>query len=60
VGHKVQAVLEWPRPRSVCDVRDFLDLAGYYWRFIRHYGAIAEPLTHLLRKAGFKWSNEAE
>jgi hypothetical protein len=57
---KLQAVLEWPRPRSVRDVRGFLGLVGYYRRFIRDYGAIAEPLTRLLHKAGFQWSNEAE
>jgi hypothetical protein len=56
---KVQAVLEWPRPRSVRDVRGFLGLAGYYRRFIKNYGAIAEPLTRLLRKTGFRWSDEA-
>jgi hypothetical protein len=56
---KVQAVLEWPWPRSVRDVRGFLGLAGYYRRFIKNYGAIAEPLTRLLRKTGFRWSDEA-
>jgi hypothetical protein len=56
---KVQAVLEWPRPRSVRDVRGFLGLAGYYRWFIKNYGAIAEPLTRLLRKTGFRWSDEA-
>jgi hypothetical protein len=50
---KVQAVLDWPRPRSVRDVRGFLGLAGYYHRFIKNYGAIAEPLTRLLRKGRF-------
>jgi hypothetical protein len=56
---KVQAVLDWPRPRSVRDVRRFLGLAGYYCRFIKNYGAIAEPLTHLLRKGAFQWSDKA-
>jgi hypothetical protein len=56
---KVQTVLEWPRPRSVRDVRGFLGLAGYYRRFIKNYRAIAEPLTRLLRKTGFRWSDEA-
>jgi hypothetical protein len=56
---KVQAVLDWPRPRSVRDVRRFLGLAGYYRRFIKNYGAIAEPLTHLLRKGAFQWSDKA-
>jgi hypothetical protein len=51
---KVQAVLEWPRPRSVRDVYGFLGLAGYYRRFIKNYRAITEPLTRLLRKTGFR------
>jgi hypothetical protein len=31
-------------------VRAFLSLAGYYRRFIKDFGAIAKPLTKLLRK----------
>jgi hypothetical protein len=56
---KVQAILDWPRPRSVRDVRRFLGLASYYHRFIKNYGAIAEPLTRLLRKGAFQWSDKA-
>jgi hypothetical protein len=57
---KVQAVLEWPRPKSVRAVRGFLGLAGYYRRFIRDFGVIAAPLTSLLRKEGFCWDDDAE
>jgi hypothetical protein len=58
--HKVQAVINWPMPRTVHAVQVFLGLARYYRRFIRDYSAIMEPLTWLLRKEGFKWSLEAE
>jgi hypothetical protein len=55
---KVQAVLDWPRPQLVRDVRGFQGLTSYYRRFIKNYGAIAEPLTRLLRKGVFQWLDE--
>jgi len=57
---KVEAVLSWPIPASARAVRGFLGLAGYYRRFIRDYGAIAAPLTALLKKDGFHWNEDAE
>ncbi|WVZ97605.1 hypothetical protein U9M48_043125 [Paspalum notatum var. saurae] len=56
---KVQAVLSWPVPKTVREVRGFLGLAGYYRRFIKYYGTITAPLTKLLRKEGFRWTPEA-
>jgi hypothetical protein len=57
---KVRAVLDWPLPQSVCAVRAFLGLVRYYRRFLKNYGAIAMPLTALLKKDAFKWSAEVE
>ena len=56
---KVQAVLDWPVPKSARAVCGFLGLAGYYRRFIRDFGVIAAPLTALL-KEGFWWNDDAE
>ena len=56
---KVEAVASWPEPRSARGVRGFLGLAGYYRKFIRDFGAIAAPLTRLLRKEAFAWTAEA-
>ena len=42
---KVKAVLEWPRPTNVMEIRSFLGLAGYYRRFVEGFSKIAVPLT---------------
>ena len=56
---KVQAVKEWPVPKSVKAVRSFLGLTGYYRRFVKDYAKVASPLIALTQKAAvFKWGAE--
>jgi hypothetical protein len=47
---KVEAVLSWPIPNNAKDLRSFLDLAGYYRKFVKHFAIIARPLHNLLKK----------
>ncbi|CAM5166962.1 unnamed protein product [Natator depressus] len=47
---KVNAIQNWPVPKSEKQVQSFLGLAGYYRQFVPHYGQIAAPLTDLTRK----------
>ena len=56
---KVQAIHDWPKPRSARAVRGFLGLAGYYRKFVRDFGAVVAPMTALLKKEGFSWNDDA-
>lgn len=58
---KVSAIANWPSPASVKALRSFLGLAGFYRKFVRHFGVISRPLTDLLKKhALFIWTHEQE
>uniref|UniRef100_J3KY79 Reverse transcriptase domain-containing protein n=1 Tax=Oryza brachyantha TaxID=4533 RepID=J3KY79_ORYBR len=57
---KVKAVVDWPVPKNLKQLRGFLGLAGYYRKFVKNFGVISKPLTNLLRKSkGFHWDDRA-
>ena len=58
---KVRAVVEWPRPKYVHDVRAFLRLASYYRKFICGFSEIARSLTDLARASKeFDWKESQQ
>lgn len=47
---KVAAILDWPTPTNVSQLRGFLGLVQYYDSFVDHFAEVAFPLTELLKK----------
>ncbi|MCI41218.1 transposon Tf2-1 polyprotein, partial [Trifolium medium] len=56
---KLEAMVKWPVPTTVKQLRGFMGLRGYYRRFIANYASIAAPLTDLLRQDAFTWTDSA-
>ena len=54
---KIEAIMSWPTPRNVTDVRSFMGLAGYYRRFIEGFSKVAHAITSLQKKGmKFEWT----
>jgi hypothetical protein len=57
----VQAVKNYPVPKTTRDVRAFVGLASFYWRLVPEFADVAKPLTELAKKyAKFKWEDKQQ
>ena len=57
----MEAIIEWPIPTIVTEVRSFLGLASYYRRFVKDLFKITMPLTRLtLKNVNFNWMDRCE
>ena len=55
---KVRAVVDWPTPRNLKDLRGFLGFANFYRRFIEGFAKLARPLNDLTKKdVAWRWTD---
>ena len=52
---KIEAVKNWPKPKSMRDIQVFLGFANFYWHIIKGLSKIAWPFNSMLRTA---WSTK--
>ncbi|XP_071906066.1 uncharacterized mitochondrial protein AtMg00860-like [Coffea arabica] len=58
---KIEAIKQWPTPRSVPEVRSFYGLTDFYRRFVKDFCTIAAPLTTVTKKNNkFHWGETQE
>ena len=58
---KIKAIGDWPVPKDVTDVRYFMGITSYYWRFIEGFLRIANPITSLQKKGKkFDWNQKCK
>ncbi|GJV33412.1 reverse transcriptase domain-containing protein [Tanacetum coccineum] len=56
-----QAVKNWTSSTTPTEIRQFLGLTGYYWRFIKDFSKIAKSLTELTQKNNkYIWGKDQE
>ena len=49
----IDKIVNMPLLKTLREIKSFMCLAGYYWRFIMNFAKIARPLTNLQRKDEF-------
>jgi hypothetical protein len=58
---KIKAIMNWPEPKDVSDIRSFMGITGYYQKFIEGFSKIAYPITSLQKKGTkFIWSEKCQ
>lgn len=60
---KIEAILSWPTPKSVGEVRSFHGLASFYRKFIKNFSHICAPIVDTIKgdkRNRFQWTNEAK
>ena len=56
---KVDAIINWERPKNVLEISNFIGLAGYYKQFVENVYRIDAPMMQLTKKnVKFVWDDD--
>jgi len=54
---KIESIQDFPCPKTLNILHDFMVLMGYYRNFVKNCGKIATPLTSLLKNKAFTYNS---
>ena len=57
---KIRAILEWPRPKTLTELRGCIGICTYYRKFVKGFSQLTSPLIDLKKKDAFHWNEGAE
>ena len=57
---KIKVMQQWPVPKTIKELRGIMGLTAFYRKYVKGYEIIVKPLTTLLMKNWFAWSEEAQ
>jgi len=46
---KVGSIVKFSQPKNLTELRGFINLCGYFKRFVKGFSRIAQPLNYLLK-----------
>ena len=56
----IGAILEWPSPKNIIELRGFIGICTYYRKFVKGFSKLTYQLSDLNKKYAFKWNEEDE
>jgi hypothetical protein len=57
---KIRAILDWPMPKNMIELRSFFGLCSYYRWFVWGFSQLGASLTDLFKHGAFIWTEKSK